>query len=141
GGGGWMAVGLGFPLGVMAAVKKGTVLDTMANIVAVLGQSLPQFWVGIVLIQVFAVHLRWLSVAGVGSVRHYVLPAFTLGWFMVACLMRLLRSDLLDSMRSEFVKMARIKGVPESTVVWKHALRNALIPVLTFGAIYLAILA
>jgi peptide/nickel transport system permease protein len=135
-----MAVLLAFPLGVVAAIKKGTALDTLANIVAVLGQSLPQFWVGIVLIQLFAVRLRWLPVAGVGTAWHYVLPAFTLGWFVVAGMMRLLRSSMLDILGSEFVKLARIKGVPEKTVIWKHALRNALIPVLTFGAIYLAIL-
>jgi peptide/nickel transport system permease protein len=135
-----IAVLLAFPLGVVAAVKKDTALDTVANIVAVLGQSLPQFWVGIVLIQVFAVHLRWLPVAGVGSLAHYVLPAFTLGWFVVAGMMRLLRSSMLDVLGSEFVKLARIKGLPGRTVIWKHALRNALIPVLTFGAIYLAIL-
>jgi peptide/nickel transport system permease protein len=135
-----IAVLLAFPLGVVAAVKKDTALDTVANIVAVLGQSLPQFWVGIVLIQIFAVHLRWLPVAGVGSFAHYVLPAFTLGWFVVAGMMRLLRSSMLDVLGSEFVKLARIKGLPGRTVIWKHALRNALIPVLTFGAIYLAIL-
>ena len=135
-----IAVLLAFPLGVVAAVKKGTVFDTTANIVAVLGQSLPQFWVGIVLIQIFAVRLRWLPVAGVGSFSHYVLPAFTLGWFVVAGMMRLLRSSMLDVLGSEFVKLARIKGVAERSVIWKHALRNALIPVLTFGAIYLAIL-
>jgi peptide/nickel transport system permease protein len=129
-----------FPLGVLAAVKKGTALDTVANLVAVLGQSLPQFWVGIVLIQIFAVGLRWLPVAGVGGVSHYILPAFTLGWFVVAGMMRLLRSSMLDVLDSEFIKMARIKGVPWGTVLWKHALRNALIPVLTFGAIYFAIL-
>jgi peptide/nickel transport system permease protein len=76
----------------------------------------------------------------VGSLWHYVLPAFTLGWFIVAGMMRLLRSSMLDIMGSEFVKLARIKGVPEHSVIWKHALRNALIPVLTFGAIYLAVL-
>ena len=135
-----IAVVLAFPLGVVAAVKKGTALDTIANVVAVLGQSLPQFWVGIVLIQIFAVHLRWLPVAGVGTLWHYILPAFTLGWFVVAGMMRLLRSSMLDVMGSEFVKLARIKGVSESTVIWKHALRNAMIPVLTFGAIYLTIL-
>jgi peptide/nickel transport system permease protein len=124
----------------VAAVKKDTALDTVANMVAVLGQSLPQFWVGIVLIQIFAVRLRWLPVAGVGSFAHYVLPAFTLGWFVVAGMMRLLRSSMLDVLGSEFVKLARIKGLPGRTVIWKHALRNALIPVLTFGAIYLAIL-
>jgi len=135
-----IAVLMAFPLGVMAAVKKDTAFDRLANIVAVLGQSLPQFWVGIVLIQIFAVRLRWLPVAGVGSFAHYVLPAFTLGWFVVAGMMRLLRSSMLDVMGSEFVKLARIKGLPARTVIWKHALRNALIPVLTFGAIYLAIL-
>jgi peptide/nickel transport system permease protein len=135
-----IAVLLAFPLGVVAAVKKGTPVDTFANIVAVLGQSLPQFWVGIVLIQVFAVQLRWLPVAGAGSFLHYILPAFTLGWFVVAGMMRLLRSSMLDVLGSEFVKLARIKGLPARTVIWKHALRNALIPVLTFGAIYLAIL-
>jgi peptide/nickel transport system permease protein len=135
-----IAVLMAFPLGVMAAVKKDTAFDRLANIVAVLGQSLPQFWVGIVLIQIFAVRLRWLPVAGVGSFSHYVLPAFTLGWFVVAGMMRLLRSSMLDVLGSEFVKLARIKGLPARTVIWKHALRNALIPVLTFGAIYLAIL-
>jgi len=132
------AILLAFPLGVIAAVKKGTVFDTMANMVAVLGQSLPQFWVGIVLIQLFAVRLGWLPVAGAGGVAHYIMPAFTLGWFVVAGMMRLLRSSMLDVMDSEFVKLARIKGLPSRTVIWKHALRNALIPVLTFGAIYLA---
>jgi ABC-type dipeptide/oligopeptide/nickel transport system permease component len=131
---------LAFPLGVMAAVKKGTVIDTLANMMAVLGQSLPQFWVGIVLIQVFAVHLRWLPVAGTGSLWHYILPGFTLGWFLVAGIMRLLRSSMLDVLDSEFVKLARIKGVPGWSVVWKHALKNAIMPVLTYAAIYLAIL-
>jgi len=135
-----IAILLAFPLGVIAAVKKGTALDTTANIVAVLGQSLPQFWVGIVLIQIFAVRLHWLPVAGTGSFAHYIMPAFTLGWFLVAGMMRLLRSSMLDVMGSEFVKLARIKGLPSRTVIWKHALRKALIPVLTFGAIYLAIL-
>jgi ABC-type dipeptide/oligopeptide/nickel transport system permease component len=135
-----ITIGIAFPLGVMAAVKKGSSIDTLANLIAVLGQSLPQFWVGIVLIQVFAVHLRWLPVAGTGSPWHYILPGFTLGWFLVAGIMRLLRSSMLDVLDSEFVKLARIKGVPGWSVVWKHALKNAIMPVLTFAAIYLAIL-
>jgi peptide/nickel transport system permease protein len=135
-----ITVMLAFPLGVMAAVKKGTAIDTLANLIAVLGQSLPQFWVGIVLIQIFAVHLRWLPVAGTGSLWHYILPGFTLGWFLVAGIMRLLRSSMLDVLDSEFVKLARIKGVSGWAVVWKHALKNAIMPVLTFAAIYLAIL-
>jgi ABC-type dipeptide/oligopeptide/nickel transport system permease component len=135
-----ITVALAFPLGVAAAVKKGTSIDTLANLIAVLGQSLPQFWVGIVLIQIFAVHLRWLPVAGMGSVWHYILPGVTLGWFLVAGIMRLLRSSMLDVLDSEFVKLARIKGVSGWLVIWKHALKNAVMPVLTFAAIYLAIL-
>jgi ABC-type dipeptide/oligopeptide/nickel transport system permease component len=135
-----ITITLAFPLGVMAAVKKGTAIDTIANMIAVLGQSLPQFWVGIVLIQIFAVQLRWLPVAGTGSLWHYILPGFTLGWFLVAGIMRLLRSSMLDVLDSEFVKLARIKGVPPRGVIWKHALKNAFMPVLTFAAIYLAIL-
>jgi ABC-type dipeptide/oligopeptide/nickel transport system permease component len=131
---------LAFPLGIMAAVRKGTAVDTLANLIAVLGQSLPQFWVGIVLIQVFAVHLRWLPVAGNSSLWHYILPGFTLGWFLVAGIMRLLRSSMLDVLDSEFVKLARIKGVSGRSVVWKHALKNAVMPVLTYAAIYLAVL-
>ena len=135
-----ITLAIAFPLGVMAAVKKGSAIDTLANLIAVLGQSLPQFWVGIVLIQIFAVHLRWLPVAGTGSPWHYILPGFTLGWFLVAGIMRLLRSSMLDVLDSEFVKLARIKGVSGWSVVWKHALKNAIMPVLTFAAIYLAIL-
>jgi peptide/nickel transport system permease protein len=131
---------IAIPLGVLAAVNKGSLLDTVAQIVAVLGQSMPMFWVGIVLIQIFAVYLRLLPSGGTGSVAHYILPAFTLGWWLVAGIMRLLRSSLLEVLDSEFVKLARIKGLSEVRVIWKHALRNALIPVVTFGGIYMAIL-
>ncbi|MEE9148037.1 MAG: ABC transporter permease [Candidatus Tectomicrobia bacterium] len=131
---------IALPLGVLAAVNKGSVLDTVAQIIAVLGQSMPMFWVGIVLIQIFAVYLRLLPSGGTGSLAHYVLPAFTLGWWLVAGIMRLLRSSLLETLDGEFIKLARIKGLSEVRVIWKHALRNALIPVVTFGGIYMAIL-
>ena len=131
---------IALPLGVLAAVNKGTFLDTVAQIVAVLGQSMPMFWVGIVLIQVFAVYLRLLPSGGTGTWAHYILPAFTLGWWLVAGIMRLLRSSMLEVLDSEFVKLARIKGLKESKIIWKHALRNSLIPVVTFGGIYMAVL-
>ncbi len=131
---------IALPLGVLAAVNKGSLLDTVAQIIAVLGQSMPMFWVGIVLIQIFAVYLRLLPSGGTGSLAHYVLPAFTLGWWLVAGIMRLLRSSLLETLDGEFIKLARIKGLTEVRVIWKHALRNALIPVVTFGGIYIAIL-
>ncbi|MEE8304545.1 MAG: ABC transporter permease [Candidatus Tectomicrobia bacterium] len=131
---------IALPLGVLAAVNKGSLLDTVAQVVAVLGQSMPMFWVGIVLIQIFAVYLRLLPSGGMGSLAHYILPAFTLGWWLVAGIMRLLRSSLLEVLDGEFVKLARLKGLSETRVIWKHALRNALIPVVTLGGIYMAAL-
>jgi len=131
---------IALPLGVLAAVHKDSMLDTMAKIIAVLGQSLPMFWIGIVLIQIFAVYLRLLPSGGTGSLAHYILPAFTLGWWLVAGIMRLLRSSLLEVLDTEFVKLARIKGLSDGRVIWKHALRNALIPVVTLGGIYMAVL-
>lgn len=137
-----MAVSLlmAFPLGIMAAVKKDTGVDRAAQVIAVLGQSLPTFWVGIVLIEVVAGRLQWLPAGGTGGFAHYVLPGFTLGWFVVAGMMRLLRSGMLEVLDSEYVKMARAKGVAERWVIWQHALKNALIPVVTFAGIYFAIL-
>ena len=137
-----MAVSLAMavPLGVMAAVKKGTGVDRAAQVVAVLGQSLPTFWVAIVLVEVVAGRLQWLPAGGIDGLSSYVLPGFTLGWFVVAGMMRLLRSGMLEVLDSEYVKLARIKGVRERRVVWLHALRNALIPVVTFAGIYFAVL-
>lgn len=135
-----VAVALAFPLGVMAAVRKGTGVDRAAQVIALLGQSLPTFWVGIVLIEFVAGRLQWLPAGGTGGFAHYVLPGFTLGWFVVAGLMRLLRSGMLDVLDSEFVKLARVKGVAERAVIWRHALRNALIPVVTFAGVYFGIL-
>jgi peptide/nickel transport system permease protein len=115
-------------------------LDSAARLLGVLGMATPSFWLGIVLILVFAVRLQVLPAAGVGGPKHYVLPAFTLGWALSAGIMRLLRSSMLEILDADYVKFARIKGVPERAVVWKHAMRNALIPVVTFGGYYVALL-
>ena len=124
------------PIGVVSAVKKGTLIDMLGKIVALLGQSLPPFWLGIVLIWIFAVNLGWLPVSGRGGFSHVVLPGVALGWFSVAAFMRLTRSAMLNVLDTEYVKFARIKGTPEWKVVWKHALKNAAIPPLTlFGII------
>jgi len=135
-----VSLAMAFPLGVMAAVKKGTGLDRAAQVIAVLGQSLPTFWVAIVLVEFIAGRLQWLPAGGNESFASYILPGFTLGWFVVAGMMRLLRSAMLEVLDSEYVKLARLKGVGERRVVWVHALRNALIPVVTFAGIYFAIL-
>jgi peptide/nickel transport system permease protein len=126
---------MALPIGVLAAVAKDSKLDTAAKIIALLGQSLPNFWLGIVLMWIFAVWLDWLPASGRGGLQHLILPAITIGWFQVAAIMRLVRSSMLEVLDSEFVKLARVKGIPEWKVVWKHCLRNAGIAPLTFFAI------
>ena len=128
------------PLGVLSAVYKGTWIDTLCTGIAVLGQAIPVFWLGMLLIQLFTVKLGWLPSSGMGGFTHYIMPAFSLGFFTVAAITRLLRSSLLESMDSEYIKLARIKGLTEFKVIGKHALRNSLISVVTLGGIYIAIL-
>src|SRR6267142_2692119 len=135
-----ISLAIAFPLGVLAAVKKGTGLDRTAQVIAVLGQSLPTFWVSIVLVEFVAGRLQWLPAGGNDGFTSYILPGFTLGWFVVAGMMRLLRSAMLEVLDSEYVKLARVKGVVKSKVIWVHALKNALIPVVTFAGIYFSIL-
>jgi peptide/nickel transport system permease protein len=130
-----VSVLLALPIGVLAAVTKGRSWDTAAKIIALLGQSLPTFWLGIVLMWIFAVMLDWLPASGRGGLAHLILPAIALGWFQVAVIMRLVRSSMLEVLDSEFVKLARVKGIPEWKVVWKHCLRNAAISPLTYFAI------
>jgi len=125
---------LALPFGVLTAVWKDTFFDSLGKLVALLGQSVPSFWLGIVLMWIFAVSLGWLPTSGRGTVYHMILPAICLGWFQVAATMRLIRSSMLDVLDSEFVKLTRVKGLPEWKVVWKHCLRNAAIPPLTYFA-------
>ena len=127
---------LGIPLGVVAAVNRGGMLDRAAGTVAVLGVAMPSFWLGVLLIFVFSVELGWLPSGRMGGPSHYVLPVITLGTFLIAGFMRITRSAMLEVMESEFVKLARIKGLSEATVIWKHCLRNALIPVLTLWGVF-----
>lgn len=136
----FVALAIGVPLGVVAAVHKGGTLDTVARVVALLGQSLPPFFVGIILILLFGVTLRILPVAGAGSIQSYVLPSLTIGTFIAAGIVRLLRSSMLDVLDSEYVKLAKLKGVAERTVIWKHALRNAILPVFTFAGLMLSVI-
>ena len=131
-----LSVVIAIPLGVVSAVKKDTALDAGAKIVALFGQSLPTFWLGIILIWVFAVGLGWLPTSGRGTFAHLILPAVALAWFQIAALTRLTRSAMLEVLDAEFVKLARIKGVPEWRIVWKHAFRNAaIVPLTYFGVL------
>jgi peptide/nickel transport system permease protein len=131
---------IAIPIGVLSAVKRDTPLDYIGKVIALIGQSMPSFWLGIVLIWVFAVMLGWLPASGSGGPQHFVLPAIALGWYQVAAVMRLVRSAMLDVLDSEYVKLARIKGVAERGVVWKHCLRNAAIPPLTYIGFIVAVL-
>jgi len=131
---------IAIPIGVLSAVKRDTPLDYIGKIIALIGQSMPSFWLGIVLIWIFAVTLGWLPASGTGSFQHFILPAVALGWYQVAAVMRLVRSAMLDVLDSEYVKLARIKGVAERGVVWKHCLRNAAIPPLTYIGFIVAVL-
>jgi peptide/nickel transport system permease protein len=129
---------VGIPLGVLSAVKRGSFLDASARLLALLGQSLPAFWLGIVLMYFFSVKLRLLPTSGYGGIRYFILPAATMGLFTVAAVTRLTRSSMLEVLDSEYIKLARIKGVSEAIVIWKHALRNSLLPVITFMGTFFA---
>jgi peptide/nickel transport system permease protein len=133
---------IAFPLGVIAATLRGGIWDALARGVALFGQSIPTFWAGIVLIYIFAIQLGLLPAGRQGTFANLILPALTLGLFgfMLAGVVRLLRDSMIEVLDSEFVKFARIKGVSETIVVWKHALKNALIPVVTFVGFYFGIL-
>jgi len=135
-----ISVVIALPIGVISAVMKDSPIDSVAKIIALLGQSMPAFWLGIVLMWIFAVQLGWLPPSGRGGIQSLLLPAITLGWFQVAAMMRLVRSSMLEVLDSEFVKLARIKGLPEWKVVWKHCLRNAAIAPLTYFGITAGVL-
>ena len=135
----------GIPLGILSAVKRGTIWDVIGRTFAVFGQALPPFWLGIMLILIFSVTLDWLPSGTRGHdasswldrLRYFPMPAVTLGWLASAGLMRLVRSSMLEVLDSEYVKLARAKGVATNTVIWKHAFKNALIPPLTFAGLIL----
>ena len=131
----FLSVLLGVPLGVYSAVRRGGMMDTGARVFAVLGQSMPTFWLGLMLILFFGVVLGVLPAGGRGTVWHLILPAFTLGYFTSAAILRLTRSAMLEVLGSDYIKFARLKGLHEQVVLWKHGLRNALLPVVTFAVL------
>jgi ABC-type dipeptide/oligopeptide/nickel transport system permease component len=131
---------IGIPSGILAAVRVNGWWDRVGKIFSLLGLSLPSFWVGLVMILFFSVYLGWLPSSGAGTVWHLIMPAFALGWFFAAAHMRMTRSSMLEVMGSEYVKLARLKGLPEALVISKHAFKHALIPVLTLAGINLVIM-
>ncbi len=131
---------IGIPSGILAAVRVNGFWDGAGKIFALLGLSMPQFWVGLLMILLFSVYLGWLPSSGSGTPWHVLMPAFALGWYFAAAHMRLTRSSMLEVLGSEYVKLARLKGLPEALVICKHAFKNALIPVLTLAGINLVLM-
>jgi len=127
----FFAVGLSIPLGIAAALRRGKVTDWIARFLAVFGQATPSFWLGLMVIFFFAVELRWFPTGGAEGFRSLVLPALSLGLLEMAAIMRLTRSGMIDVMGSDFITTARAKGLRERTVIMRHALRHALLPVVT----------
>jgi peptide/nickel transport system permease protein len=135
-----IALCLAIPAGIVSAVRRNTAVDYVSTVLALLGQAMPTFWLGIMLILVFSVRLNWLPSSGRGSIEHLVLPAITLGLFTTARITRLTRSGMLEVLGQDYIRTARAKGVSEPPVVWKHALKNASIPIVTIVGIELGTL-
>lgn len=131
---------LGFAFGVLAAVRPGGALDVVVRAVALVGQAMPVFWLGLVLILFFAMKWRLLPTSGYGEARHLILPALTLGAYYTSAVTRLVRASLIDVMAEDYIRTARAKGLSTAAVMLRHGLRNALIPVVTVQAMYFAAL-
>lgn len=126
-----VAVLIAIPIGILAAIYQNTLIDSISRVVAMIGVSMPNFWQGLLNILIFSVYLKWLPSSGFSSPAHWILPALTIGTSGAAAIMRTTRSSMLETIRQDYIRTARAKGASEKTVIWKHALRNALIPVMT----------
>jgi peptide/nickel transport system permease protein len=135
-----VAMAVAFPLGILAAIRRNSIYDVACMSLAMLGQSIPVFWLGIVLIMIFAVQLKLLPSAGRGELDHLILPAITLSGFSMATLARLIRSTMLDVLGQDYMRTARAKGIRERNVVILHGLRNAAIPIVTVVGLQFATL-
>lgn len=132
-----ISIAVAVPLGVLAALNRGTILDSGAKALALLGQSIPTFWLALILIVIFGVKFQILPFAGRGTPEHFILPAITAAWASMAGMLRITRSSMLEVIGSDYVRTARAKGLRERAVIWRHAFRNALIPIVTSAALLL----
>ncbi|MCL2564398.1 MAG: ABC transporter permease [Defluviitaleaceae bacterium] len=126
-----IAIAFGVPLGILSATKQYTIFDNGATIIGLLGLSIPNFWLGMIFILFFSVQLGWLPSSGFGTPMHWILPSFTIGISSMAIIMRMTRSSMLEVIRQDYIRTARAKGQKESKIIFNHALKNALIPVIT----------
>ena len=135
-----LALAIAIPLGVLAAIRANTSIDRAALGVAVFGQAIPNFWFGLILIYLFGVLLRWLPISGSSSFAHFILPTVALGTAVMPALMRLTRTGMLEVLEADFIRTARAKGLRPGAVFFKHALRNAILPVVSLSAVSLGFL-
>jgi ABC-type dipeptide/oligopeptide/nickel transport systems, permease components len=131
----FISVLIGIPLGVLSAVKQYSAMDTASTMIAMVMASIPGFWLGILMILLFSLTLGWLPSYGVGSFRNFVMPSLTLGVTSAAYKLRTTRATMLETIREDYIRTARAKGAPEKAVIWGHALKNALLPVITLVGI------
>ncbi|HTV72038.1 MAG TPA: ABC transporter permease [Rhizobiaceae bacterium] len=129
------AILLAIPMGVLAATRPNSWFDRVALFISVVGQAIPSFWFGLILITIFSINLGWLPASGVSGWKNFVLPTIVLGYFATPALMRLTRTGMLDVLASDYIRTARAKGLPTRKVLFKHALRNAMIPVVSLAAV------
>jgi ABC-type dipeptide/oligopeptide/nickel transport system permease component len=134
------ALALSIPLGVLAAVYQGTIIDRFALTLAVAGQALPNFFFALILMMIFSINLRWLPVSGSDTWQHFVMPTIALGYYVTPPIMRLVRAGLIEVLSSDYIRTARAKGLSSFSVVFKHGLRNAVVPVVALAAVQLGIL-
>jgi ABC-type dipeptide/oligopeptide/nickel transport system permease component len=135
-----VALAISVPLGVLAAICKNSWIDRLCLAVAVLGQALPNFFFALLLIMLFSIGLHWLPVSGSGTWRHFVMPSLALGYYAAPAFMRLIRAGMIEVLSADYIRTARAKGLPPATVVFKHALRNAVVPVVALTAVQLGFL-
>ena len=135
-----VALAISVPLGVLAAVYKNSWIDRACLAVAVLGQALPNFFFALLLIMLFSISLHWLPVSGSDSWQHFVMPAIALGYYAAPAFMRLIRAGMIEVLGADYIRTARAKGLPPGTVIFKHALRNAIVPVVALAAVQLGFL-
>jgi ABC-type dipeptide/oligopeptide/nickel transport system permease component len=132
-----IALAVALPLGILAAVREGTALDSLAQLVAVVGQAMPSFWLGLILMITFGMQLGWLPVSGTGSWENYVMPGVVLSFSAIPALTRLTRAGMVEALASDYIRTARAKGLSRASILLKHALRNAAIPVVAIAAVQL----
>ena len=132
-----IAIVVAVPLGIVAALYEGTWIDTASGLVALIGQAVPSFWLGLMLIIWFGIDLRWLPIAGLSTWKGYVLPSFVLSFVAIPVMLRLTRGGMVDALRADYVRTARAKGLSRASIILKHAFRNAAMPVVAVSAVQL----